>query len=282
MLWWVKPPLPLIPYQYETSIFTPQHSDDTKLNHYMLTGGERKISSEESTALIDMITRAFSTGGTGGGGSGSLVIDLKPSEKDQGLQVFKSDGSKSVIPFYDIKATNLEYYIYVNPVDTTKFVTIPFVKGKDVKVPLGGVKMAGRNLYITLDTVNNRLIIPVGNTRLSARLSMPVRFNPSIKDTMMLETSWHCRKLGTSDAWLELARGKHSRTASQTTAALSLWVNMSSLQMPDYPVELELRVKLLAEGTTGIKWNEKKFFNETGDFIQISATKNANYYYETT
>lgn len=145
----------------------------------------------------------------------------------------------------------------------------------------GAIKMTGRHLYVTLDAATNRIIIPVGGTRLSIRIGMPVRFEPSIKDVMVIETAWRYRRLTSSEPWVEIIRGSHSRTATQTTAALSLGSSVSSYQMPDYPVEIELVAKLVKEGTTGIKWPEKKFFSNVDDYIQISATKNANKPYET-
>lgn len=141
--------------------------------------------------------------------------------------------------------------------------------------------MVGRNLYSTVNPTNNRIILPTGDTRLSIRIAMPVRFDPSIKDVMVIETAWRFRRLGSSEAWVELIRGTHSRTATQTTAALSLGASLSYYQMPDYPVEIELVAKLVNQGTTDIKWLEKKFFSNVDDYIQVSASKNANYHYET-
>ncbi|MGL5583289.1 MAG: hypothetical protein ACRDCE_20375 [Cetobacterium sp.] len=60
LMWWVKPPLPLIPDEYSTIVFTPSSQED---NYYMLLGNKYVIDQDESEGLMTLIQKSFTEGG---------------------------------------------------------------------------------------------------------------------------------------------------------------------------------------------------------------------------
>ncbi|MGL5707786.1 MAG: hypothetical protein ACRDDF_05920 [Aeromonas sp.] len=265
---------------FDSIICFPAASTDKAYNHVVHNGVTHDLSNDEINYVDSQIDLLFpDSGGGGGGGTGREIVNITPDDSQRGLRLTKADGSTSVVAYSSIKATNLEYYLDVSNADLSQTMTIPFAKGVDVVIPIGSLNLTGRHLYMTIDPATNRIVVPTGGTRLTLRMSLPVRFSPSVKDSMVFETSWWFRRLNSSEPWEEIARGTHSRTSSQTTAALSLGTSVTAFQMPDYPAEIEVRAKLVDEGTTGINWVSKEFFTEADDYIKLSATKNANFEY---
>lgn len=221
-------------------------------------------------------TNAWSkVGGAGGGGAG--ITNLRVSNDKSSLAFVDEAGRDKVIKFCDLKATPCEYYLDVvnkTPSNTTK---MKVTQGVESVVPIGGVSLSGRNHYITIDRATNRIIVPDGGLRGTFRSAISYRFDPSVKAAMAMDILWYYRKLGSSDAWTLAAKGSTSRTATQTTAAFNISLTTPYLDLPDYPIEAELRVKFTEVGT--LDWSNMPLFNSSDDLIKVSLYKEPNYTY---
>ena len=151
----------------------------------------------------------------------------------------------------------------------------------EVRVPIGMTSLKGRHLFMTVDRTKHAIILPEGGCRGKFVVTIPFRFSPAVKDSMSMNVMWYMRRLNSDDPWVLLSTTSQSRTASQTTAAFNISTNMQTTDMPDYPVEVELRIKFTDMGTTGIQWGAMRLFTGETDYFGGSFTKRANYPYTT-
>lgn len=276
-----KPHIPLVG-SYDTIICCPEHPTDKTINKAMLNGADDYLSTLEIDAISDMIDQMFPDQGGGGGGGGG-VTNLR-IDKSAGAILFTTEtGGSGSLPFADLKATPMEFYLDVaNP---TKTVTIPFqVQGQEYVVPIGQVPMSGRSNFVTIDSVNNRVLVQESNLRGTIRLYGAFRFSPSVKSAMDLDLLWYYRRAGSSDAWTLIYQGNVKRTESQTTAALSFPTSSGYYDFPDHPVELEVRLRFNDFGDgrgEDVAWSTIPIFTDAGDGIKISLYKEPNYEYTT-
>lgn len=274
-----KPDLPFI-QPYDTFACFPNAGHGDIMYNYKTHGGvATALDVDEIEHLNRIIEATFPSTGGGGGSGGGGVKDIIANETTRELQVRNSDGSAVSIPMSHLKATEFLPYLDVMNPNPANFITVAVALNAEVRVPIGLHQLQGRNLFMTVDRVNHRIVLPEGGCRGKFTVGIPFRFNPSVKDAMAMDVMWYCRKLGSADAWALLHKTTQSRTATQTTAAFNISTSMPIMDMPDYPVEVELRIKFTNIGTTGIKWGAIKLFNAPEDSFGGSFTKRANYPY---
>lgn len=245
------------------------------LNTYTQVNTIIPLRIEDITAFDALIDSAFPTAGGGGGGG---VTNLKVSEASRAITFIDEAGRAGRLPFADMKATPMEFYLDVS----TPSVTALFpsaVAGTEYVVPIGVPSMTGRNHYITVDRATNRVLIPEGGLRGTFRLYGAFRFTPSIKSDMGISLTWYYRRQGSSEAWTVLYTGSASRTISQTTAAMSFPTSSAYYNLPDYPVECEARLRFDVVGT--VPWTTTPIFNDVSDGLKISLLRNPNFAYTT-
>lgn len=247
------------------------------LNTYTQLNTALPLSAAQVAGLEALIDAAFpSTGGGSGGGAG--VTNLKVSEASRAITFTDETGKAGRLAFAEMKATPMEFYLDVSqPASTTKFASI--VAGTEYVIPIGAVSMTGRNHYITVDRAKNRVLIPEGGLRGTFRAYGAFRFSTSVKSDMAMELAWYVRRQGSTDAWTVLYKGTVSRTAAQTTAALSWPTSSAYYNLPDYPVECEARLRFTNVGT--VDWKSMPIFNDPSDGLKISLYRNPNFAYTT-
>lgn len=248
-------------------------------NTVSINGVPRALSQAEISGIETLIDALFpdSQGGGGGGGGGG-VTNLKVSESSRAITFTDESGKAGRLPFAEIKATPMEFYLDVSqPSVTARFPTA--AANTEYVVPIGTPSMTGRNHYITVDRANNRVLIPEGGLRGTFRLYGAFRFTPSIKSDMSISLTWYYRRQGSADAWTVLYTGTTSRTASQTTAAISFPTSSAYYNLPDYPIECEARLRFVTLGT--VPWTTTPIFDDVSDGLKISLYRNPNFAYTT-
>lgn len=217
----------------------------------------------------------------GGGGGGAGITRLATSEDDRAITFIDENGRPGKLMYCDIKATPMEFYLDVRSYDTSKAIYMDVKQGVEYTIPIGSVSMSGRNHHITIDSATNRILLPAGGLRGTLRIYGAYRFPSSVKDDMNLEVLWYCRKQGSSEAWELIQKGNVSRTASQTTSALSFPSSSVYYNLPSDALEVEVRLKFNNIGSTGIDWKSLPLFNSEDDGFKISMLKNPNFDYVT-
>lgn len=276
-----KPNLPDID-KFDVLVCFPNASDRDEYCYTIDAGVKATLSEAHIAYLGDAVDSLFPSQGGGGGGGGGGVTKLRVDTAGMGIAFTDENGKASKLPFPDLKATPMEFYLDVTNPDITKTANLPagVVVGTEYVIPIGAISMTGRHHYITIDRATHRVIIPQGGLRGTLRINGAFRFDPSVKDDMDIDLIWYCRKAGSSDAWTQIYKGNAYRTASQTTAALSFPTSSTYYNLPDYPLECEVRVKFNKVGTT-INWSSVPLFNSTSDGVKISLLCNPNYAYTT-
>lgn len=248
-------------------------------NFYTQINTDIPLDASDITAFEKLIDSAFPTeGGGGGSGGGGGVTNLRVSEASRAITFTDEDGRSGRLPFAEMKATPMEFYLDVSqPSVTTKFPSIAV--NTEYVIPIGTPSLTGRNHYITVDRATNRVLIPEGGLRGTFRAYGGFRFNPSVKSDMAIELAWYYRRQGSSEAWTMLYKGAASRTAAQTTAALSWPTSAAYYNLPDYPIECEARIRFTKLGT--VDWKTIPIFDDAGDGLKISLYRNPNFAYTT-
>lgn len=276
---YIKPVLPDID-KFDEVVCFPGAGDRDQYCYTIFHGVKATLNAAHIAYIDGVIDTLFPDAGSGGGGGG--VTKLRVDTAGMAIAFTDENGIASRLPFPDIKATPMEFYLDVTNPDITKTATLPagVVVGTEYVIPIGAISMTGRNHYITIDRATHRVIIPQGGLRGTLRINGAFRFDPSVKDDMDIDLIWYCRKAGSSDAWTQIYKGNAYRTASQTTAALSFPTSSTYYNLPDYPLECEVRVKFNKVGTT-INWSAVPLFNSTSDGVKISLLCDPNYAYTT-
>lgn len=270
-----KPNIAAVITEYDAVSCYPNAGPEA--NIVVVKGVARALNKAEISGIDAMIDTVFPDAGGGGGSSGG-VTNLRVSEVSRAITFTDEAGRAGRLPFAEIKATPMEFYLDVSqPSATTKFPNA--VLNAEYVVPIGAPSMTGRNHYITVDRANNRVLIPEGGLRGTFRLYGAFRFTPSIKSDMSISLTWYYRRQGSSEAWNVLYTGTTSRTASQTTAAISFPTSSAYYNLPDYPVECEARLRFVTLGT--VPWTSTPIFDDVSDGLKISLYRNPNFEYTT-
>ncbi|MGL5785073.1 MAG: hypothetical protein ACRCYZ_06460 [Alphaproteobacteria bacterium] len=277
-LLFVKPYLPTLSAFDAMSCF-PGAGDRGEYCYTIFHGVKAELNEAHIQYVDSVIDLVFPDAGSGGSGG---VTNLRIDKAGMAIAFTDEAGRASKLPFPELKATPMEFYLDVTNPDVTKTAKLPsgVVVGTEYVIPIGAISLTGRNHYITIDRTTNRVVIPQGGLRGTLRINGAFRFDPSVKADMDIDLTWYCRKAGSSDAWTAIYTGNAYRTASQTTAALSFPTSSTYYNLPDYPIECEVRVKFNKVGT-GIDWSTIPLFNSTSDGVKISLLCNPNYAYTT-
>ncbi|MGL5330780.1 MAG: hypothetical protein ACRDD7_16040, partial [Peptostreptococcaceae bacterium] len=261
----------------------PASVGDRDICHYVKDGVRKLFTQDEAQIVEAAIDSMFPAQGGGGGGGGSGITNLRIDSANMAIAFTDETGKAGRLPFPELKATPMEFYLDIKnptPANTTTLGTAVVVGGEYV-LPIGGISMTGRNQYITVDRAKNRVMIPQGGLRGTVRVNGAFRWTTSVKDDMEIALTWYCRRAGSSEAWTVIHTGSASRTASQTTAALSFPTSSTYYNLPDYPLECEVRIRFVKVGTTGINWGTLPLFGSESDGVKISMFYNPNYEYTT-
>lgn len=271
-----KPNISAVIAEYDAVSCYPKAGPEA--NIVVINGVTRALNQAEISGIDAVIDTVFPEAGGGGGGSG--VTNLRIDESSLAILFTNESGTLGRLPFASLKATPMEFYLDVSNLDASKTTLMPAVtQGVEHVIPIGAVPLHGRNHYVTIDKATNRVLIPEGGLRGVFRIYGAFRFSPSIKSDMDMDLLWYCRRQGSSDAWTLLTSGNVKRTLSQTTAALS-WPSTSAyVNLPDYPVECEARIKFNDVGT--VDWTTIPIFGDVSDGLKVSLLRNPNYPYNT-
>ncbi|MGL5643184.1 MAG: hypothetical protein ACRCW3_00160 [Metamycoplasmataceae bacterium] len=234
-------------------------------------------------AAIDKMFPDAGGGGGGGGTGGNGVTNLRIDKNDGAIRFTDENGSAGRLPFADIKATPMEFYLDLSKPDASTHLDgdASIQVGKEYVIPFSHVTFQGRNNYITLDNGNHRVLIPEGGLRGQVRAYGAFRWSTSVKDNMSITVAWYARVQGSTSSWSLIYEGTESRTASQTTAALSWPTSSGYYDLPSGgPLELECRIKFNDIGTTNIDWGHLEILGGSSDGLKISLLKEPNYPYK--
>lgn len=277
----IKPAVIGIP-AFDAMACFPDSGDATGCG-YWIREAWQQYNQTERDILSAVIDAAFPSEGTGGGSGGGGVTNLRIDKDNMAIAFTDENGQAGNLPFPQLKATPMEFYLDIKnatpAVTTTLGVTV--VQGQEYVLPIGGISMSGRNQYITVDRAKHRVMIPHRSLRGTVRVNGAFRWSTSVKDDMDIDLTWYCRRAGSSEAWTVIHTGNASRTASQTTAALSFPTSSAYYNLPDYPLECEVRIRFNKVGTTGINWGALPLFGSESDGVKISLFHEPNYAYTT-
>lgn len=281
LMLYTKPNLPTLDKFDSMSCF-PNVGDRDQYCYTIYHNVKSPLSAAHIQYVDGVIDAVFPDAGGGGGGGGG-VTKLRVDSAGMAIAFTDENGKASKLPFPELKATPMEFYLDIkNPVPTnTATLGVNVVQGGEYVIPIGAISMAGRNQYITVDRAKHRVMIPHGGLRGTVRINGAFRWASSVKDDMDIDLTWYCRKAGSSDAWTVIHTGNAYRTASQTTAALSFPTSSAYYNLPDYPLECEVRIRFKKVGTTGINWGALPLFGSESDGLKISLFYNPNYEYIT-
>lgn len=276
---YTKPNLPTLD-KFDTMSCFPGVGDRDQYCYTVYHGVRAPLSEAHIAYVGGIIDSVFPDAGGGGGGG---ITNMRISESDRAVLFTTETGAAGKLPFADLKATPMEFYLDINKPSAPVHLPAP-TEGVEFVVPIGAISMSGRHHHLTVDRAKNRVLVPEGGLRGTFRAYGAYRFSPSVKSAMDLDLTWYYRRLGSDENWTAIYTGNAKRTETQTTAALSWPTSSTFYDLPNYPVELEVRIRFndLGDGKgEDVNWGAVPIFGDAADGLKISLYKNPNFTYVT-